>query len=371
VHGEIPTTARLVRAAREPVSCGDACTANPSVAMRRRGSPRTAFARIRPRAAMKLRIAVPERVRNLRPAPAAGAPAGAGLGLGQRLYSQGPQLATLLLAAAIAAQLAVLAWKFVAPPAPVAAPPPAAPARPAFDPARLQAAALFGAAAQAPQSSESAPRTNVPLVLVGTLAGPQPEQGLAILGESPQAARVYMVGATLPGGVKLHSVYPDRVVIDRGGTLETLPLPRQMALGTNYQAPAVSDTAPGVEPPLAESVQRLIESGPEVVGEMIRPMPDFANGQLRGFRVYPGRDRRMFAKLGLQPGDLVTQINGVPLTDAQRGLEILRGLGNAGQANVTVERAGSLQQLSVNASQLSAAELESQVQAPRQEPPEE
>lgn len=337
--------------------------------MRRRGSPRAASAHVRSRAAMKLRVAVPARVRSLRTVSAP--TAGSGASLAQRLSATGPQVATLVLAGAIAAQLAVLAWKFVAPPAPVAVPPPPAPARSAFDPARLQAANLFGARAQAPQSGESAPRTNVPLVLVGTLAGPQPEQGLAILGESPQAAKVYMVGATLPGGVKLHSVYPDRVVLDRGGALETLPLPRQVASGTNFQMPVAATTAPAAEPPLAESVQRLIESGPEVVGEMIRPMPDFANGQLRGFRVYPGRDRRMFAKLGLQPGDLVTQINGVPLTDAQRGMEILRALGNAGQANVTVERGGNVQQLSVNASQLAAAEAESRIQPPRQEPPEE
>jgi general secretion pathway protein C len=321
---------------------------------------------------MKLRIAVPERVRNLRPTTTPTPAPASGGSIAQRLSAAGPQLATLVLAGAIAAQLAVLVWKFVAPPAPVAVPPPPAPTRAAFDPARLQAASLFGAAAQAPQSGESAPRTNVALVLVGTLAGPQPEQGLAILGESPQAAKVYMVGSTLPGGVKLHSVYPDRVVIDRSGALETLPLPRQVASGTNFQVPVANTTAaPAGQPALAESVQRLIESGPEVVGEMIRPMPDFANGQLRGFRVYPGRDRRMFAKLGLQPGDLVTQINGVPLTDAQRGMEILRALGNAGQANVTVERGGNVQQLSVNASQLAATEAESRVQPPRQEPPEE
>jgi general secretion pathway protein C len=321
---------------------------------------------------MKLRIAVPERVRNLRPTTAPAAAAGSGASLAQRLTAAGPQIATLVLAGAIAAQLAVLAWKFVAPPVPVATPTPPPPPRAAFDPARLQAASLFGAAAQAPQSAEAAPRTNVALVLVGTLAGPQPEQGLAIVGESAQAARVFMVGSTLPGGVKLHAVYPDRVVLDRGGALETLPLPRQVASGTNYQVPvSTAGAAPAGEPALAESVQRLIESGPEVVGEMIRPMPDFANGQLRGFRVYPGRDRRMFAKLGLQPGDLVTQINGVPLSDAQRGMEILRALGNAGQANVTVERGGNVQQLSVNASQLAAAEAETRVQAPRQEPPEE
>lgn len=294
---------------------------------------------------MKLRIAVPEHVRALRPAPPADA------GGGRRLPAITPQLATLALAAAVAAQLAVLAWKLVAPPAALAPASRATPPRPAFDVARLQAAQLFGAAA--PVAGAAAPRTNVPLVLAGTLAGSEPDRGLAIVGENAQSARVYAVGATLPGGVKLHAVYADRVILDRNGALETLPLPRQIAPGTGF-AGARRAPAPTAEPALAESVQKLIAAGPEVVGEMVRPMPDFANGQLRGFRLYPGRDRQKFAKLGLQAGDLVTQVNGVPLTDPQRGLEILRGLGAAGQANVTVERGGSVQQITVNAAQVAA-----------------
>jgi general secretion pathway protein C len=118
-------------------------------------------------------------------------------------------------------------------------------------------------------------------------------------------------------------------------------------------------------------VQRLIASGPEVIGEMIRPMPELANGQLRGFRLYPGRDRQKFEKLGLQPGDLVTQVNGVPLSDPQRGLEILRGLGNAGQATVTLERGGAVQQVTVDAAQVATlAEPQRElVQPSRAQPP--
>jgi C-terminal processing protease CtpA/Prc len=83
-------------------------------------------------------------------------------------------------------------------------------------------------------------------------------------------------------------------------------------------------------------------------------MPTYANGQLKGFRVYAGRDRQKFARLGLQPGDLVTQINGVPLGDAQHGMEILRTLGNAATANVTIERGGAVQQLTVDTAQVAA-----------------
>ena len=80
-------------------------------------------------------------------------------------------------------------------------------------------------------------------------------------------------------------------------------------------------------------------------------MPSYSNGQLKGFRVYAGRDRRKFAKLGLQPGDVVTQVNGVPLGDSQKGLDALRTLGG-GTATVTVERGGTTQQLTIDALQL-------------------
>jgi hypothetical protein len=83
-------------------------------------------------------------------------------------------------------------------------------------------------------------------------------------------------------------------------------------------------------------------------------MPAYANGQLKGFTIYPGRDRRKFARLGLQPGDLVTQINGVPLTDAQRGMEILRGLSSNGSSQIGIERGGVAQTLSLDTNQLDA-----------------
>ena len=90
------------------------------------------------------------------------------------------------------------------------------------------------------------------------------------------------------------------------------------------------------------------------ITEIIRPQPVFANGQQRGFRVYPGRNRQQFAKLGLMPGDLVTAINGTPLDDPSRGMEILQTMNSATQVTVTVERNGQSSQISINNAQLSA-----------------
>jgi general secretion pathway protein C len=78
----------------------------------------------------------------------------------------------------------------------------------------------------------------------------------------------------------------------------------------------------------------------------------FANGVQRGYRVYPGRNRAQFSKLGLVPGDLVMSINGTPLDDPQRSMEIFNTMGSSDRVTVTVERNGQSQELTLNMAQL-------------------
>jgi general secretion pathway protein C len=79
----------------------------------------------------------------------------------------------------------------------------------------------------------------------------------------------------------------------------------------------------------------------------------FANGVQRGFRVYAGRDRQRFQKLGLQPGDLVLAVNGTPLDDPQRGQEIFNTIGASDRVTITIERNGQPQELTLNTAQIS------------------
>jgi len=75
-------------------------------------------------------------------------------------------------------------------------------------------------------------------------------------------------------------------------------------------------------------------------------------GQQQGYRVYPGRNRRQFAALGLRPGDLIKDVNGASLTDPQQAMEIFQSLGTSDQVTVTVERNGQQQVLTLTTSQL-------------------
>lgn len=217
----------------------------------------------------------------------------------------------------------------------------------------VRAANLFGNP-NAPASGADAPQTQVPLVLSGTLAVADPKAGLAIIGESAASGRVYATGSGVPGGVTLVEVYADRVVLSRQGALETLRLPRG-SLAAGVAAP-VAGAHPAAVPAVANNreARRMLDRMPSVIGEVVRPMPNYANGQLKGFKLYAGKDREKFQELGLQPGDLVTHVNGVPLGDAQHGMEVLRTLTGGGPTTVTLERDGAPQQVTIDPSQIAA-----------------
>jgi general secretion pathway protein C len=284
-----------------------------------------------------------------------------------KLTERLPQIATLMLAIALAAQLGFVVLGFlgtsgfgsIATPNTQTAP---RPARRALDVQSIVNAHIFGVAAPAQSGAaddaSNAPDTTMNLVLAGTIATDDPKRGLAIIGETSANAKVYSVGDAVNGGATLHAVYTDRVLLERGGVVESLALPRQILAGGARPAAVVPPQMEGGANPgsaaLAENVRRLIATDPGAISEIMRPQQVFQNGQMRGFRVYPGRNRQQFSKLGLQPGDLVTSVNGTPLDDPQRGNEIFRTIGTSDSVRVTVERNGRSQEMTLNMAQVAS-----------------
>jgi general secretion pathway protein C len=267
------------------------------------------------------------------------------------LLKEGPRLATWVLALALGVQAALIVTDLAGAgrrgaTAPAARTPPPTHA---FDLAAITNAHLFGAAPPPKQDGANAPQTSIPLVLTGTIAGNDPQNGLAILGQTAQATKVYAVGDNVPGGAKLHSVYSDRVVIDRDGQLESLALPRQLNAGN---APPPSSAVLQGENSSIERMRRMISEQPGLLADVMRPQPVMDHGHMNGFRVYPGRDRMTFMRLGLRPGDQVTAINGTPLDDRDRGEQILHTLSSSSEAHVTVIRNGQPQDLVLNIAQV-------------------
>jgi len=269
------------------------------------------------------------------------------------------QPAVLVLAVIVIAwQLAQLTWMFFQPsnnatPIPVAVQPVASAGHQSISTQAIADAHLFGVESATPDADPgNLPQTSISLVLAGTIAFNDPQAGYAIVGENASNAKFYKVGGMINGGIRLHAVYADRVIIDRSGSLETLSLPH----GPSGGMPPI--TRPTVNPgaQLSDNIRRIATNNPSALSQILRVQPVFSNGAQKGFRVYPGRDRAQFARIGLQPGDLITAINGMALNDAGAANDILGLLSSSSSVVVGVERNGSPMQLNLDVTQISLPE---------------
>ncbi len=268
-------------------------------------------------------------------------------GLTRLFADRGAQLIVLLLLLALGLDGAVILTRALShgPDLPPTGTGPApALASPSVNPtlqlATIVNAHLFGAGAAA--SGSDAPATTMPLILAGVIADPDPAKGVAIIGENAAAGKLYAVGAAIPGGVHLHAVYSDRVLLERNGGLETLMLPRTPAIGR----PAGPIAAAGPRQGASQNTSLL--------AGLVRVQPVFNQGKLSGYRIFPGgaHGTSAFTQLGLKAGDLIEAVNGTALDDAARAMEVLQTLSSSATATVTVSRNGQPQEVNLNLANL-------------------
>lgn len=271
-----------------------------------------------------------------------------------------PAAAEWLLTVLLAHAAALLLWQLIPPPADSArvlsaSPPPLESAR-GVNVETIAAAHLFGEyrapADPALTQLASAPDTRLDLSLLGILAATTERGSRALIAASGGEEKPYAIGDDVVSGASLQAIFPDRVILSRAGQLETLRLnkdaPSSGAAPGAYAAEAAPSGAATETAAMLSSIREQILSDPSRASEYIRVQPASSGGQLRGYRLYPGRDRAVFAAAGLRAGDLVMQVNGIQLNDAATALQMLNQLSQAGSVTVVVERGGQQQTLNLN-----------------------
>jgi general secretion pathway protein C len=184
------------------------------------------------------------------------------------------------------------------------------------------------------QSVGGAPPTELAgtsLLLIGTIAFDDPAAGYAIIGDNPATAGLYGSGSEVVPGMMIREIYADRVVVEHAGIRQVLSIAWARAgSGAGWVDSASALVLAG----------RPAGSGANVVSGQFA-----GDGPAPGIRVFAGRDRTGFAKLGLRPGDIVTEVNGVAVSgDAA---DIPRLLAGTQGSTITVVRAGQLQQIAL------------------------
>lgn len=296
-------------------------------------------------------------------------------GLAERHDRRLPQILEILLVVLLAQALAGLLWKFFPEPdganvLPERVEKRAEPVMTETGPNvnQIIAAKLFGeqiAEKSAPEpeiAAEDAPDTRLNLSLLGILAATEDHGSRALIGTPNGDEKPYSIGDDIVQGASLHSIYPDRILLSRAGALEALRLdkdapskatPNRSSHRTRASRNAATrgGTTTNVTPEAAKLVSRIrdqILADPSAATKFIRVQPASSGGRLQGYRLYPGRDRKAFSAVGLRPGDLVTQVNGIQLNDANTALQMLTQVSQANSVSVVIKRGGKEQTMNLN-----------------------
>jgi len=265
-----------------------------------------------------------------------------------------PRAVTLLLVVGAGVMAAQLTWQVLAPDVrpPVTVDIPAADLTPVAAVAqesplaRVAEVPLFGVlGVRAAPEPVVAPDTRLRLRLVGLVAGDTPDQGKAIIAESGSPERLYGIGDPVGGGqARLHQIHPDRVILERDGTYETLRLPRSDSITAGAPGTAPARATPASVTPGQADEPRVQRSewlqDPERLLQTVRARPVIQGGVLHGLEVHPTRNARQFQQAGLRPGDVITSVNGMPLSAIEDTDRLFQDLAGQLRVDIVVERDG-------------------------------
>lgn len=231
---------------------------------------------------------------------------------------------------------------------------------------------LFGNAVPAAdtRAAATAPDTSLKLTLRGIVAQDDPKAGYAMIVDANGVEKMYRAGADISGAT-VDGIHADRVMLMRNGALETLRLPKPdevaratprtglpgVVAGSNLTNTAPASTlptmpitgAPDMQAPAIDwnAATQKLGVDPRELAKQVTVLPVTENGQFIGVRLNAGQGHPALSKLGLQPDDIVTSVNGIPLDNFSRAQAVQDSLANSKTVNVTVRRGDKTENLSV------------------------
>jgi general secretion pathway protein C len=191
----------------------------------------------------------------------------------------------------------------------------------AFDP-------FFRAAATTTAGSEVV--TSLPLKLFGIRTNEASGGGSAIIAGADGLQNSWSVGESIMQGVSLHSVAFDHVVISNNGVLEKL------FIDQSVPAENVTPSPPNTKAPAqSTSVTSAAQLNAQTLQQSIGLAPRNEGGRTTGLVVSAKDDGTMLAAAGLQKGDIITAINGRPVS---AGSEVAAQMRPGARLTLEVER---------------------------------
>lgn len=265
-----------------------------------------------------------------------------------------PLAVNLLVLVVVVASLARWTWRVLLPISPAPVPVSAvgtAPVR--FDVQTALSAQLFGAAPMQAGAVEDIPVSSLNLVLTGIIAGAK-DSGYALIRVDGQPEAPFAVGDDIVSGAVLQQVYADRVIIRRGGRMESLMLEGPAPLPAVSQPPSAPLAATQSRPPAASPSLGAIRQDARnaytlpraLVNEELRNPQQLLSQSLMvpnaggGFLVREIQPGSVYQKLGLRVGDVIRSANGQPVNTLEDAVKAYQQAANNNYIRLEIVRAG-------------------------------
>lgn len=187
--------------------------------------------------------------------------------------------------------------------------------------------------------------TKLNLTLAGVVAASDPLYSSAIIAYKGKQDS-YFINSKIEGtSAFVYEIYEDHIVLDVNGTYQVLMLD---GLDTgNKQSPQNVQPSPiqAVSPKQIDLDRSEILKDPSKLTNYINISPVREGGEIKGYRLTPGKDPELFEQAGLENGDLVIELNGVDLTNMAESMSLMQEFPTMTEISLTVDREGQLYDL--------------------------
>jgi general secretion pathway protein C len=215
-----------------------------------------------------------------------------------------------------------------------------------------------GKADQAMKSTAPLKKTDLNVELIGTVVG-APEQSFAIIEDrQSRTQELYQIDDMVQDQARVVSIARCKVVVLRGDSQEIIECLQPDDKGQKRGSPvlysgttereggfAVKQTSDNEYVVDESEVQNALANINQLLTQ-IRVVPNFQDGKADGFKVFAIKPESIFAKVGLQNGDVIRKVNNNDITSPEKAFQLFQELRNEKDFTVEISRRGQTQSLS-------------------------
>ena len=223
---------------------------------------------------------------------------------------------------------------------------------------------LFNASTLTPASAlavteEDLEATQLPLTLLGTAAAELPELSWAAIEDrESQQTLTLRIGDSVRNQAQVRRIERKRIVLEEKGALRELALEEPADLPTTQtpppqvrasRLPSRRPMAPPL-PQLASGADEGARSPARLFSEA-RILPKYDAGQMVGVQVSAIKPGSLFEKMGIEDGDVITELNGMRIDSPEQSAKILLELTRSESFTIQVNGASGTRTLSAELSE--------------------